>query len=338
MLIDFLRNFFGGLFLIFLTDWKDFQCSFPRFYLLLFLLLRIFPLVLLLTFLRQEIPKLFTALLLSQLVQKIRCVTEVMVRSNLTISLIIGLAFSIRLLFAIKASFILGEGDAMTRLETAKLWAQDTSGIPGGLIWLPMHFWLLSLPILLGCDPYSGAVIITSLLGTLTLIPLYKLTRLLWNKQTALLSCFMLTINPFHIKYSILTMSEVPFLFFALTSLTFLYYYLHKKSSDLYLILSSLSVMFCSLLRFEGWIISAILPLTLFYYKMNPKKALLLITLNFTPIVMYIISSLQETGTWIYGLSMSDKEVYFAYADRGLDLGYVFQMLSSDPVDRKSVV
>lgn len=332
MLVNFLKNVCFGIFSILFNDWKNFQNSFPRFHILPFLILRIVPLLLLLKFFYRGFSEFYGSFAHSRHGQNLRNISSSVFNSNTAFFVLLFFAFFIRLFFAVEASFILGEGDAMTRLETAKLWAQDTSGIPGGLIWLPMHFWLLSLPILLGCDPYSGAVIITSLLGTLTLIPLYKLTRLLWDKQTALLSCFMLAINPFHIKYSILTMSEVPFLFFALTSLTFLYYYLHKKSSNLYLILSSLSIMFCSLLRFEGWIISAILPLTLFYYKMNPKKTLLLTTLNFTPIVMYIISSLQETGTWIYGLSMSDKEVYFAYADRGLDLGYVFQMLSSDPV------
>ena len=206
------------------------------------------------------------------------------------------------------------DGDAMSRLEMALEWSREPYFFPGGLIWLPLHFVLIALPSLLfKCSIWHGATAVVLLSGLLSIVLLFLLARKKFGDTVALVSALLLAVNPFHIKYSVLSMTEVPFIFFVLLAIWFLYLFLEKEKT-VYLLAASLFLNCSSLIRFEGWIVSALLPFFLLYYGKSWRAFFLFGILNAVSIVGYMFVSITSTGNLIHGLTMSDLEVRYAYA------------------------
>jgi 4-amino-4-deoxy-L-arabinose transferase-like glycosyltransferase len=109
----------------------------------------------------------------------------------------------------------------MSRLEQAKRWYEHPCGLPGGLNWLPLHHWIIGFPSLLGFDILTSSRTITLLFGVFTIPMFYYAVKMRFEKTIAIIASCLLTFNAFHIRYSVITMSEVPFIFFAITALFF---------------------------------------------------------------------------------------------------------------------
>ncbi len=232
----------------------------------------------------------------------------------LCFNVILVLAASLRFLYAFELPLMVSDGDAMSRLEMAWEWAQDPYLLPGGLIWLPFHFALIGFPTyLLNVSIWQSSTAVTLLCSLLSFPLLFSISKKRFNTAVALLACLLLAVNPFHIKYSVLSMTEVPFVFFALAAIWCFYMFIEKGVMS-YLVASSIFLNCCSLIRFEGWIISALLTFNLLYYGKGIRLVVVYGCLNVLSIAFYILISYTTTGNLIHGLVMSDKEVRFAYA------------------------
>lgn len=63
---------------------------------------------------------------------------------------------------------------------------------------------------------------LTAVIGVVSIIIVYLITKKLFNKKIALFSSFIFAINPFHVRDSHYITTDVPFLFFLLVSLLFM--------------------------------------------------------------------------------------------------------------------
>ncbi|MDB5283436.1 MAG: hypothetical protein JWO06_2511, partial [Bacteroidota bacterium] len=174
------------------------------------------------------------------------------------------------------------------------------------------HFYLLMLPSLFGFSITEAGRIITTALSILTFPVLFLLVKKRFSPEIALISCLLLSVNEFHLKYSVITMTEVPFIFFVFCALLFFYKFVESRRL-LFLVLCSVFLNCCNMLRFEGWIVSAFLSFSLFYYEKNPRRLVGFAAMNAITIILYIFISLASTGYPVYGLTISNLEVKHNY-------------------------
>ena len=133
---------------------------------------------------------------------------------------------------------------------------------PGNL-WLPLHYYLIALSIIISKTIPLGPRLLHLIFGILTIFPFYKLVRLVFNNRVALISTLIFIFYPIHILCSIVTLSEGPFLFFLITSIYYFFRYRQRKDFQS-LSLSCISLILASMIRYEAWLFIIIIPLLLF--------------------------------------------------------------------------
>jgi Dolichyl-phosphate-mannose-protein mannosyltransferase len=109
-------------------------------------------------------------------------------------------------------------GDADDRALLAGTWAVAPYFIRTG-VWLPLHFYAVGLLSYVFGNPIIAGKALSFVLGTLTLVPLFRLTQTLFDRETALLAVLYLALFGNHIGLSSEVMSETSFVFLALCCL-----------------------------------------------------------------------------------------------------------------------
>ena len=128
---------------------------------------------------------------------------------------------------------------------------------------LASSFYLLGMSI-------HSAHVITAVFGSLTVFPVYFLTKELFTQKIAVISAFLIAITPLHILISAGLWSDAPALFFLTTSIYFLVRY-NKTEHSRYLYLFAIFVAFATLIRYT----SAVFFLFAFIYLLFRKKDIL---------------------------------------------------------------
>jgi 4-amino-4-deoxy-L-arabinose transferase-like glycosyltransferase len=103
-------------------------------------------------------------------------------------------------------------GDAVARTDLAARWAAEphliTSFKDGAFQFGPLHLYLVGLSLKLGLPREDAGRWLSLLFGTLTVAPLYALTRRLFNAQAALLACLAFCLWGLHVQLSTIAASE----------------------------------------------------------------------------------------------------------------------------------
>lgn len=237
---------------------------------------------------------------------------------------IVVVAFVLRLLWVLFTDNS-GNGDAGMRLLGAQNWIMrcrilneckiGVLDLPVVYLfpsrdWLPLHYYLLYAAKLISGEWIYSSRILTAVFGALSVIPIYKLARVKFNRTTAVISAFVLTFYIFHIYLSSLVLSEPFYIFFILWA----YYFIEKwrlLKNDTLLVYIGLMLACLSLLRFEGWFFSAccVVLIPLIKSITEWRKYLYFLLIVFIPIafVMYCETVLGEHP--LRGILYSDYEV-----------------------------
>lgn len=107
-------------------------------------------------------------------------------------------------------------------------------------------FSLLISPIYLFTKNLGAAVFSPFIMGILSLIVIYFLTKSLWNKSAALLAFLLLAFSPLHILYSKLIMPSIAPLFLILCAVIMMV----KAKSEKYLLIAGLLFGFAAITRY----------------------------------------------------------------------------------------
>ncbi len=145
-------------------------------------------------------------------------------------------------------------GDATSRLVNTLNQSQSLTLIPHSE-WQPFPFWIAGLFSKIAGDIFYAPRFAHTFFASLTIIPLYKLTKNIFTRQVAILTCLMFTTAFQLMLIETLTLSEPFFHFFSVT----IFYFFFKdelKRWDPYLLF--LCSLFICLTRFEGWGLCAI--------------------------------------------------------------------------------
>ncbi len=227
-----------------------------------------------------------------------------------TLAALFIIGFLVRLYFNATTDAVTYGTDATARLMQARDWWQNPEGLPGSLIWLPLHHFLLLALVPFGLSFELSGRIVTLLLSSFSIPLFYLLVRSVFDTTIAAWSALLLAINPFHILYSSYYMTEDVFLFFVIAAVYLLK--LHTDSGNKkHLYLSSIMVNSACWIRYEGWLIAGLLPF-FFYFQQkekNLKACLFYFLRNIPAILVYCFCSWTNYDIFIYGLYESDKEV-----------------------------
>lgn len=194
------------------------------------------------------------------------------------------------------------KADAVSRIMIAQNWLAHPHIITSG-VWPPLHFYLLALFRRLGHDPWLTSVMLSVVLGSLAVIPIVKFVRIEFDsRRVALLAGILFMLYPLGFQLSLLSMSEVPFIFFLWLSIWLLGEYEARGHRLLYLVAAALVLNAASAIRYESWPLTLLLAVLLIK---NKKHALLFVCMGLLFPLTWTFGNWLSTGHALVGLDYS---------------------------------
>lgn len=214
-----------------------------------------------------------------------------------------GFSFLLRLVWIFFTDNAL-KGDAEARLDKMYFWIQ-TKNFALFDVWPPMHFWLMQIFTYLFPHWSDAPRLLGVILGSLVIVPLYYLVKSLFDSEIAWGTALLYALGGIYIPISAVTMSEIPYFFFVISALFFMFVYLQKtRQRDYFFLL--VSTIFFVLIRFEGWGLAlALWLILLFHFKLN-RWTFLYGTVVVLVCFIYSYFIWQSTGEWFYWLKTND--------------------------------
>jgi hypothetical protein len=180
------------------------------------------------------------------------------------------------------------EPDGALRIMIALNWLKAPHLIMTGT-WGPLHTYLIAFSIIVWNAPTFSPQLVSLILGSLTVFPFFFLLKLLFNRNIALFSTLIFSVYTLQIRYSVLSLSEVPFTFFLFLSLYFFFKF--KRDEDKkysFLAFACISLNLACMLRHEGWVFIPLLSLFL----LKEKK---------THLLFFFVISMIFPAFWMMG-------------------------------------
>jgi 4-amino-4-deoxy-L-arabinose transferase-like glycosyltransferase len=147
-------------------------------------------------------------------------------------------------------------GDAAARVARTEKWLRHPVFKIVFDAYPPGHFWLMGLFTLVFRDVVFAGRLLSLVLGIASLYFLWRLTRNLYGRASALFALAAFSLYSLHIGYSTTSSAEVPYLFFLLAGLAAFLDYFHRASRPLHLLaLSGLCFSAAESIRLEAWVI-----------------------------------------------------------------------------------
>lgn len=214
-----------------------------------------------------------------------------------------GFSFLLRLVWMFFTDNAL-KGDAEARLDKMYFWMQTKNSALFD-VWPPMHFWLMQIFTYLFPHWMDAPRLLGVILGALLIIPLFFLVKNIFDSEIAWGTVLLYALGGIYIPISAVTMSEIPYFFFVISALFFMFAYLQKSQGRDYFFLL-LSTIFFVLIRFEGWALALVLWLILLFQVKLNRWSLFYGTAVLFVCFLYSYFIWQSTGEWLYWLKTND--------------------------------
>lgn len=157
-------------------------------------------------------------------------------------------------------------GDAVTRTDLAQRWANYphwiSSFADGAYQFGPLHLYLVGLVLKVGVGQELAGRLVSLVFGTLTVVPLYSLTRRLFGWKAGMWACLGLAAWGLHIQMSTTSASEALALFLTLSSLALFAQGLDENRFSP-LLLSALVLNLACATRYDAWLLIPLLTVLL---------------------------------------------------------------------------
>lgn len=154
------------------------------------------------------------------------------------------------------------EADGVTRIFMAIEWLANPEVISYG-VWGPLHTYLIAGSLLVWNDPVYAPVVLNSLLSAAVAIPLYLFVKREWNESAGLFVTCMYLVYPVAMRYGLVAMSEIPYIFFIALTMLFLSHARDEREDWQYALLAGLMITIAGSLRYEAWGLTPFLGLLL---------------------------------------------------------------------------
>jgi len=177
--------------------------------------------------------------------------------------------------------------------------------------WPPLFFYLMGAALKIYHNPFITPLIVNIMLSIIMLFPLYFLMKRLFNDYTALLLCIIFSLSPIVFQLSLLSMSEIPSVFFIVLSASLLAKGLIDKS-NVYIILAGLIFSIAGGFRYDSWFIAPLVAIII-AYRFSFKEALLFFIPALLFPIYWLLSNYFTTGnmfasfTWAVDATRTNK-------------------------------
>jgi len=251
------------------------------------------------------------------------------------ILIIIFAGFALRINKISDESFWLDEGYSVmvSRLTPLNIIKECEKEVHPPFYYILLHYWIY----LFGCSEFSTRIL-SSLFGSATLFMIFKIGSLLFNKNTGILACFLLSISLFHINYSQEVRSYA--LMTLLACLSYYFFIIFMRNCNLIsigYIISTVLLLFVHNFGFFIIISQNIYFFSLIILSKNKKLPFIkLLLLLFTLILLYfpyisvIIKQFSKVQKdfWIpYPSKFSIIDTFYKFSSNSFTLIFVFLIL-----------
>jgi 4-amino-4-deoxy-L-arabinose transferase-like glycosyltransferase len=205
-------------------------------------------------------------------------------------------AFGIRaLLFPFNENLY---GDAVIRTELALKWLRNPHWISsfddGAFQFGPLHLYLVGLFQQIWPDKEYSGRFLSLVVGTLTVIPLFSLTRRLFGERSAVWACVAFSLWGIHLQLSTTAASEALGLFLVIFSLAFFARFWEEHDWPSLVGAALVSNLACAT-RYDAWMLVPLLCVALFLRPgISRKRALV-------DAVLFGLLCLPFPLVWMYG-------------------------------------
>jgi 4-amino-4-deoxy-L-arabinose transferase-like glycosyltransferase len=189
--------------------------------------------------------------------------------------------------------------DAVSRIFSSQKWMENPEWVTSS-VWAPFHFYIHGFSLMFWNNTIYTPKLVTILFSTATLLPFYFLTKREFNQSGAFIASIFLAICPILFHNSFLALSETPYLFFLALSLNTLSKGV-KENSILYLLLAGLIMSIASGIRYEAWVMTAIMSFILLFTKKWKHFLFFNLTAALFPIY-WLLSNYLETGDPLFSI------------------------------------
>ncbi len=189
--------------------------------------------------------------------------------------------------------------DAIVRILQSEEWSQNPHWI-GANVWGPFNYYLNGLGLLLYENRVVVPKLISVLLSTFVVIPVYYFNKKFFTKVISFALVIVLSFCTMLFRNSFMAMSEIPYLFFVATSL---YYLAHYFSTEriVNLLLSALAMTIASGFRYEAWAMMFCFFLILLFKRKIGHSIIFASVAGIFPLI-WMISNHIYTGDFLFSL------------------------------------
>ena len=167
------------------------------------------------------------------------------------------------------------DGDAHTRTFMALQWLKHPFFIylPNDVTWVfaPMHCYLNAIALTIWNDPTITTRLVSLILTSLAVFPLYHFVRLLFDERAAFYSALLCCFCTLFIHPSAIAASEGINLFFLFTSL---YFFMRYRASGRWsdMLLSAYAALGADMMRYDSWPLVSMLTLLLLIFAITDTR------------------------------------------------------------------
>jgi len=205
-------------------------------------------------------------------------------------------------------------GDAVARTDLASRWAEDphliTSFKDGAFQFGPLHLYLVGLALKLGLPREDAGRWLSLLFGTLTVAPLFALSRRLFDARAATVACLAFAGWGMHVQLSTIAASETLGGFLTVMVALYLLEALQDGSIGPLFYAAFFLNLLCAV-RYEAWTWALLIPVLLMFHGNDRVAAT-------TRAVLFGLTALAYPLLWMRGseIDMGDAFQPLRYIDQ----------------------
>ncbi|MEQ9063387.1 MAG: glycosyltransferase family 39 protein [Vicingaceae bacterium] len=195
-------------------------------------------------------------------------------------------------------------GDSVARVLITLDWLENPHVILSG-VWAPFHFYLIAPVIWIFNDHIVAPVFINVLLGSFTVVLVYKISEKLYDHPSAILASLIFCFIPNVFRQHMMVMAGTPMVLFMAWSIYYLI--LSVKSSTegwKYGLVAGLLYTLASGFRFETWILMPCFALILIVLQ-KWKTLFAFVSMGVLFPISWLLTSYVDTGDFLYSIHQS---------------------------------